>query len=96
MIFNSFFINTSQGAFITFGIIFYSLHYYVLFFTSSFFSTKREMMRLEDLDRGSLLYYHLRKAFIYTLFLILLYLFCILALAITFNKMDTSQPDCIE
>ena len=52
------------------------------------------MMRLEDLDKGSLLYYHLRKAFIYTFFLILLYLFCILALAITFHKMDPKDSKC--
>lgn len=87
MILNLFFINTSPGAFITIGVILYSLNFYVLFFTTSFFSTKREMMRLEENDRGLLVYYHIRKAFIYTFFLILSYLFGILVISLIINKL---------
>ncbi|CAD8076432.1 unnamed protein product [Paramecium primaurelia] len=79
IIFNSYFhFICSNGAILTFGIIFNGLQFYVLLFAFSFLSTKREMMRLDkskEDDRGLLLYYHIRKAFILTFFLMLLFIF---------------------
>ncbi|CAD8178336.1 unnamed protein product [Paramecium pentaurelia] len=79
IIFNSYFHFISRdGLILTFGIIFNGLQFYVLLFAFSFLSTKREMMRLDkskEDDRGLLLYYHIRKAFILTFFLILLFIF---------------------
>ncbi|CAD8184053.1 unnamed protein product [Paramecium octaurelia] len=82
IIFNSYFSlidNNDQGVIIlVFGIIFNGLQFYVLLFAFSFLSTKREMMRLDkskEDDRGLLLYYHIRKAIIFTIFLVLLFIF---------------------
>ncbi|CAK91299.1 unnamed protein product (macronuclear) [Paramecium tetraurelia] len=66
------------GIILGFGIIFNGLQFYVLLFAFSFLSTKREMMRLDkskEDDRGLLLYYHIRKAIIFTIFLVLLFIF---------------------
>lgn len=79
IIFNYYFILVqSDGAILTFGIVFNGLSFYVLLFAFSFLSTKREMMRLDkskEDDRGLLLYYHIRKAIILTFFLVLLFIF---------------------
>ncbi|CAD8110264.1 unnamed protein product [Paramecium sonneborni] len=68
----------SNGAILVLGIFFNSLQFFVLLFAFSFLSTKREMMRLDkskEDDRGLLLYHHIRKAIIFTFFLILLFIF---------------------
>ncbi|KAM3132766.1 hypothetical protein pb186bvf_015071 [Paramecium bursaria] len=58
-----------QGVIGAFGLVCQSLQFFVLCFTFSFISTKREMLRLNrdnDVQRGLLIFYHMKKAWIFT------------------------------